>query len=74
MRARIQKADEAHTDGAHKARAAQVVDAATTAATVNREAVEAWDALATHATKHAGECRHGAELADRTRRRWAHSV
>ena len=32
------------------------------------------DALATHAAKQAGECRHGAELADRTRRRWAHSV
>ena len=32
---------------------------------------EAWDALATHAAKQAGECRHGAELAERTRRRWA---
>ena len=38
------------------------------------KAAEAWDALATHAAKQAGECRHGAELADRTRRRWAHSV
>ena len=36
------------------------------------KAAEAWDALATHAAKQAGECRHGAELADRTRRRWAH--
>ena len=66
MRARIVKADEA--------RAAQVNTAATEAATANREAAEAWDALATHATNQAGECRHGAELADRTRRRWAHSV
>ena len=63
MRARIVKADEA--------RAAQVAAAATEATTANREAAEAWDALATHAAKQAGECRHGAELADRTRRRWA---
>ena len=40
----------------------------------DREAAEAWDALATHAGKQASVCRHGAELADRTRRRWAHSV
>ena len=71
MRARIQKADEARTDGAHTTRAAQVVDAATRAATANRAAAEAWDALATHATTHAADCRHGAELAERTRRRWA---
>ena len=32
-----------------KARAAQVKEAATEAATANREAAEAWDALATHA-------------------------
>ena len=64
MRARIVKADEARTEAAHHARAAQV----------NTAATEAWDALATHAANQAGECRHGAELADRTRRRWAHSV
>ena len=74
MRARIIKADEARTEAAHQARAAQVTDAATEAATANREAAEAWDALATHAGKQASVCRHGAELADRTRRRWAHSV
>ena len=34
----------------------------------NREAAEAWDALATHAGKQASVCRYGAELADRTRR------
>ena len=71
MRARIVKADEARTDAAHAARAAQVAAAATEAATANRAAAEAWDALATHAAKGAAECRHGAELADRTRRRWA---
>ena len=37
----------------------------------NREAAEAWDALATHAGKQASVCRYGAELTDRTRRRWA---
>ena len=58
MRARIVKADEARTE----------------AATANRGAAEAWDALATHAAKQSAVCRHGAELADRTRRRWAHSV
>ena len=66
MRARILKADEARTDAAHEARAAQVAEAATD----NRQAAEAWDALATHAATHAGACRHGAALADRTRRRW----
>ena len=71
MRARAAKADEARTETAHKARAAQVVAAATTAATVNREAAEAWDALATQAATQADQCRHGAELADRTRHRWA---
>ena len=74
MRARIVKADEARTEAAHHARAAQVNTAATEAATANRDAAEAWDALATHAAKQASVCRHGAELADRTRRRWAHSV
>ena len=63
------KADEARTNAAHEARAAQVAEAATEAATANRHAAEAWDALATQAATHAGECRHGAELADRTRRR-----
>ena len=71
MRARIVEADEARTNAAHEARAAQVAEAATEAATANRHAAEAWDALATQAATHAGECRHGAELADRTRRRWA---
>ena len=71
MRARAVKADEARTEAAHHARAAQVVAAATEAATANRTAAEAWDALATQATTHADQCRHGAELADRTRRRWA---
>ena len=69
--ARIVKADEARTEAAHETRAAQVKEAATEATTANREAAEAWDALATHAAKQAGECRHGAELAERTRRRWA---
>ncbi len=46
---------------ADEARAAQVAAAVT----------EAWDALVTHAAKQAAECRHGAELAERTRRRWA---
>ena len=35
------------------------------------KADEAWDVLATQATTHADQCRHGAELADRTRHRWA---
>ena len=49
---------------ADEARTGQVATAAT----------EAWDTPATHAATHAAECRHGADLADRTRRRWAHSV
>ena len=57
MRARIVKADEARTDAAHKARAAQVVAVATEAATANRTAAEAWDALATHAATQADQCR-----------------
>ena len=68
MRARAVKADEARTEAAHHARAAQVV----AAATANRAAAEAWDALATQAAAQADHCRHGAELADRTRQRWAH--
>ena len=52
-------------------RAAQVVAAATEAATANRAAAEAWDALATQAATQADQCRHGAELTDRTRHRWA---
>ena len=40
----------------------------------DREAAEAWDALATHAAKHADVCRHGAELADRTRHRQSNSL
>ena len=53
------------------ARAAQVVAAATEAATANRAAAEAWDALATEAADQADQYRRGAELADRTRHRWA---
>ena len=71
MRARIVKADEARTQAAHEARAAQVAAAATEAATANREAAEEWDTLATHVATQAAACRHGAELAERTRRRWA---
>ena len=71
MHARAVKADEARTEAAHHARAAQVVAAATEAATANRTAAEAWDALATQAAAHADQHRHGAELADRTRHRWA---
>ena len=67
MRARVVKADEARTASAHDARAAQVVAAATEAATANRAAADVWDALATHAAQQADQCRHGAELADRTR-------
>ena len=44
MRARAVKADEARTAAAHHARAAQVVAAATEAATANRTAADAWDA------------------------------
>ena len=71
MRAQVTRADAARSDTMHQARAAQVVEAATTAATANRAAAEAWTALATHATKQALDCRRGAELADRTRQRWA---
>ena len=35
------------------------------------DAAEAWDALVAHAATQAGQCRHGAALADRTRHRWA---
>ena len=49
MRARIVKAAEA--------RAGQVAQAATEAATANRAAAEAWGALATHAATQAGDCR-----------------
>ena len=61
MRARAVKTDEARTEAAHRARAAQVVAAA----------AEAWDALATEAAAQADQCCRGAELADRTRHRWA---
>ena len=72
MRARIVKADDARTETGHTARAAQVAE--TAAATANRAAADAWDALATHASTEADNCRHGAEQAERTRRRWARSV
>ena len=36
-----------------------------------RTAAEAWDAVATEAANQADQCRCGAELADRTRHRWA---
>ena len=71
MRAHITRADTARSDAAHQARAAKVVDAATTAAAANRIAAEAWTAVATHAATQAIDCRRGAELADRTRHRWA---
>ena len=73
MRDRIVKADEARTEAAHETRGAQVKEAAIEATSASREAAEAWDALATHAAKQTNECRHGAELAERIRRRWAHS-
>ena len=71
MHARAVKADEARTEAAHHARAAQVVTAATEAATANRAAADAWDTLTTQAAAHADQYRRGAELADRTRHRWA---
>ena len=71
MRAKIARADEARSDAAHQARAAHVVDATRRAVTDNRAAVEAWDALATHAATQASDCRRRAALADRTRHRWA---
>ena len=67
---RATKADAIRGAAAHTAAAAKVVAAATAAATANRAAAEAWDALATHAAMQAENCRHGAELADRTRHRW----
>ena len=70
MRAAITRADEARSDAAHQARAAQVVDAAQTAATDHLAAADAWDALARHATTQARGGRRGAALVDRTRRRW----
>ena len=69
MRARIVKADEARTEAAHQTRAAQVAQAAPEAA--NTHAAEAWDAVATYAATQAAESRHGADRAERTRRRWA---
>ena len=68
LRTRVTKADAIRGAAAHTAAAAKVVAAATDAATANRDAAQAWDALATHAATQAGECRHGAALADRTRR------
>ena len=70
MRSRAVRADDARTESAHKARAAKVVEATMGAATANREAAIAWTELATYAAEQADLCRHGAELADRTRRRW----
>ena len=68
MRARIVKAARTRP---RMRRAVQVAEAATEAATANTHAAEAWDALATYAARHAADARHGAELAQRTRRRWA---
>ena len=70
MRSRATRANEARTDTAYKAQAKKVVEAAKEAAAANSEAAQAWDELATHAAEQADLCRHGAELADRTRRRW----
>ncbi len=61
----------ARSDAVYQARAAKVVDAATTAAAANHAAATAWEALATHAAKQVLNCRRGAEVADRTRNRWA---
>ena len=71
MRALIARADEARSDAAHQARAARVADAAQIAATDNLAAADALDVLASHATKQALACRRWAEVADRTRNRWA---
>ena len=71
MRARAVKADEARTEAAHHARAAQVVDSRDRGRDREPPAAEAWDALATEAADQADQCRRGAELADRTRHRWA---
>ena len=71
IQAHITCADAARSDAEHPARAAKVVDAATTAAAANRAAATAWEALATHAVKQALNCRRGAEVTDRTRNRWA---
>ena len=57
-RPRIVKADEARRDGRSGRDDGR-----------DREAAEAWDAIATHTAKQADVCRHGAELADRTRHR-----
>ena len=46
-------------------------DDALPAATDHLAAADAWDAIARHATTQASDCRRGAALADRTRRRWA---
>ena len=73
MRAAITRADAARSDAAHQARATHVADVAQTAAVAHRVAAEAWDALATHAATQARDCRRGAELAERTRHRWATS-
>ena len=71
MQAHIPRADAARSDAVHQARAAKVVDAATTAAAANHAAATAWEALATLASKQALNCRRGAAVADRTRNRWA---
>ena len=70
MRFRAVKADDARIESAHKARAAKVVEAANDAENANREAAIAWTELATHAAQQADLCRHGADLAARTRHRW----
>ena len=67
MRTHVTRADMA----AYQARAAYVVDAATTAAAANSAGAEAWDALSTHAAKQALDCQRGPNLADLTRYRWA---
>ena len=71
MRAAMTRADEARSDAAHQARAARVAEAAQTAATDHLAAADAWDALATPRGDTGDDCRRGAALADRTRRRWA---
>ena len=69
MRAHITRADAARSDTAHQARAAR--SSPPRPPPPNRIAAEAWTAVATHAATQAIDCRRGAELADRTRHRWA---
>ena len=69
MRARAARADEARSEyRATKRELRRLLRPQKGAAAANREAAKAWDELATHAAEQADLCRHGAELAGRTRR------